>query len=126
MGTLRSVWTRLKPLLEAAMRSKPAAGAKADPKKTAAAISQFMAHFATVMAELEAAYKLKAQLDAKLGKAAEDGLKLLKPLLQEVDNAHKGGFNADNSLQDNMDGRITEMIDRLRELQANRSQVQWD
>jgi len=90
MGTLRSAWTRLKAQLDAAMKSKPAAGAKADPKKTALAIQQFLSKFAAIMAEFEDAYKLKAQVDVKLRKASEEGLKLLQPILQQVDAAQQG------------------------------------
>jgi hypothetical protein len=126
MGTLRSAWTRLKAQLDAAMKSKPAAGAKADPKKTAAAIQQFLSKFAAIMAEFEDAYKLKAQVDVKLRKASEEGLKLLQPILQQVDAAHKDGFNPDNSLQENVDGRLDEVIRLLKELKSNGCQVQWD
>ena len=126
MGTLRDVWARLKPLLEAAMKSKSAPNAKADLKKTTQVLQQFVSQFLPVMAELESAYKLKQQLDQKLGAASEKGIKLLQPMLQQVKAAHKDGFNADNSLEENLEGRLTEMYDRLRELRANRSQTQWD
>jgi hypothetical protein len=52
-------------------------------------------------------------------------MKLLQPLLQQVDAAHKDGFNADNSLQENLDGRIGEMMDRMKDLRRDRSSVQW-
>jgi len=126
MKTLRNVWGRLKPLLEAAIKSKSAPGAKADPKKTTLALQQFISRFAPVMAELEAAYKLKEQVDQRLAKASENGMKLLQPMLQQVIAAHKDGFNADGSLQDNMQGRLGEMIDRLKELKSYGCQVQWD
>jgi hypothetical protein len=126
MGTLRSVWSRLKPLLLAAMQSEPGAGAKADPKKSAALVKQFMAQFASVMTELEAIYKVKAQVDARFKKTSDDGLKLLQPFLQQVDAAHKLGFNPDNSQHSNMDDRLGEMIDRLKELKSYGCQVQWD
>jgi hypothetical protein len=126
MGTLNGVWTRLKPLLEAAIKSKTPPDAKADPKKTAAAIQQFITQFAPVMAELEAIYKTRAQVNARFATTAEKGMKLLQPLLQQVDAAHKDGFNPDSSLQGNLDDRLSEMIDRLKELKSYGCQVQWD
>jgi len=78
------------------------------------------------MAEFEDAYKLKAQVDVKLRKASEEGLKPLQPILQQVDAAHKDGFNPDNSLQENVDGRLDEMTRLLKELKSNGCQVQWD
>jgi len=125
MGTMRGVWARLKPLLEAAMKSKVAPGSKTDPKKTATAIQQFITHFAPIMTELEAAFKMKAQANAKFAAVADQGMKLLQPILQQVDDAHKDGFNADNSLQSDLDGRLGEMIDRLKELKKYGSEVQW-
>ena len=62
----------------------------------------------------------------KLRKASEEGLKLLQPILQQVDAAHKDGFNSDNSLQENVDGRLDEMTRLLKELKSNGCQVQWD
>ena len=126
MGTLRSVWARLKPLLLAAMQSEAGPGAKADPKKSAALVKQFVAQFAAIMTELEAIYKVKAQVDARFKKTSEDGLKLLQPFLQQIDAAHKVGFNPDNTSQGNMDDRLGEMIDRLKELKSYGCQVQWD
>ena len=108
------------------MKGKAAAGSKADPKKTATAIQQFITGFAPIMAELEANYKTKKEVDAKFAKIADKGMQLLKPILLQVDAAHKDGFNADNSLQSDLDGRLGEMIDRLKELKSYGCQVQWD
>jgi len=126
MGTLRGVWTRLKALLEGAMKSDMAPGAKADPKKAAALVKQFMTQFAPLMAELEANYKVKAQVDAKFRNIAERGMKLIQPFTQQVDAAHKLGFNPDNSQHGNLDGRLSELMDRLTDLKKDGSQVQWD
>jgi hypothetical protein len=125
MGTLNNVWNRLKALLDAAMKGKTAPGAKADPKKVAAAIHQFLTGFAAIMAEFEDIYKAKAKVDERLVAASDKAMKLLQPLLQQVDAAHKDGFNADNSLQENLDGRIGEMMDRMKDLRRDRSSVQW-
>ncbi|HUB81194.1 MAG TPA: hypothetical protein VMB03_20470 [Bryobacteraceae bacterium] len=122
---MKGVWDRLKVQLQAAMKSKTAAGAKVDPKKTVQAIQQFMTQFAPVMAELESAFKLKTQADAAFAKAAEKGMKLVTPMLQQVQTAHKAGFNADSSLEENMEGRLGEMFDRLKELKQYGSEVQW-
>lgn len=126
MKTLRANWVRLKNLIEAAIKGKSVPGAKTDPKKTAQALQQFVSRFLSVMNDLEAAYKLKEQLDQKLVKASENGMNLLRPMLQQVKTAHKDGFNADNSLEADMEGAIDNMIDLLKELKSNRSQVQWD
>jgi hypothetical protein len=126
MGTLRDVWGRLKGLLDAALKAKLAPGAKADPAKTAAAVKQFMSQFASLMTELEANYKTKAQVDAKFRNIAERGIKLLQPFVQQVDAAHKLGFNPDNSQHDNLDGRLDEMLDRMKDLRKDGSGVQWD
>ena len=115
----------MKALLQAAMKSKTTSGAKVDPKKTVLAIQQFMTQFAPIMAELESAFKLKAQADAAFARSAEKGMKLVTPMLQLVDAAHKAGFNDDNSLEEKMEGRLSEMFDRLKELKQYGSEVQW-
>jgi hypothetical protein len=125
MGTMKSVWDRLKTQLQAGMKSKPTAGAKVDSKKTVQAIQQFMTQFAPVMSELESAFKLKTQADAAFAKAAEKGMKMVTPMLQQVKAAHQAGFNDDNSLEENMEGRLGEMFDRLKELKQYGSEVQW-
>ena len=124
MGTLTNVWARLKPLLEAAMKST--AGGKADPKKTAAAIQNFISHFAGVMSQMEAVYKKKAEVDASFKQVSEQGLKLLGPMLQQLDAAHKEGFNPNGSAHQALDERMGEMMDRLKELKQYGSQTQWD
>jgi hypothetical protein len=116
---------QLKALLDKAIKSNPGPGAKADPKKTAAMIHDFMTKFAPMMAEMEAIFKMKAEVDAKFKKPADKGMNLLTPFLQQVDAAHKLGFNPDNSLQGDLDGRITEVFDLMKELKQYGSEVQW-
>jgi len=125
MGTINGVWERLKPLLDGAMKSTPQAGAKVDPKKASAAIQHFTSQFAGVLTQLDAIYKKKAEVDASFKVACDQGLKLLTPLLQQLDAAHKEGFNPNNSAHQNMDDRINEMIDRLKELRQYGSETQW-
>jgi hypothetical protein len=126
MGTLSGVWSRLKPLLEGAMKSTPAPEAKGDPKKAPAAIQHFISQFGGVMTQFETIYHKKKEVDESFKQASEQGLKLLEPLLQQLDAAHKNGFNPNSSAQQNMDDRIGEMIDRLKELKQYGSQTQWD
>ena len=126
MGTLSGVWTRLKAPLETAKKSTVASGGKADPKKSAHAIEQFLAKFAPVMAEFDNIYKEKAKVDASFRSAAEKGLAIVQAFTKEIDAAHKDGFNPDNTLQGNIDDRLSEMTDRLNDLKRDGTQVQWD
>jgi hypothetical protein len=126
MGTLSGVWDRLKPLLEGAMKSTPQAGSKVDQKKAAAAIQQFISQFGGVMTQMATIYQKKKEVDASFKEASEKGLKLLDPLLKQLDAAHKDGFNPNNSAHQNIDDRISEMMDRLKELKQYGSQTQWD
>jgi len=125
-GTLRGAWSRLKPLLEAAMKAKMAAGAKADQQKTNHAIDEFIRKFAPVMAEFENIYKAKEQLNNRFRAAADQGMKLLQPLQQQVEAAHKDGFNADSSLEENLEGRLSEVMGLLKELHSDGCGTQWD
>jgi len=125
MNTFRDAWARLKAQLDAAMKSKAAPGAKADPKKVAQAIQKFMSAFAPVMTDLDSAFKLKAQADAAFKKAGANGMNLVTPILQQVVAAHKDGFNADNTLQGNMEDRLDEVFRLLKELKQYGSEVQW-
>jgi hypothetical protein len=126
MGTLSGVWDRLKPLLEGAMKSGSEPGAKADPKKASATIQHFISQFEPVLKQFEAIYKKKKDVDASFKQTSEQGLKLLAPLLQQLDAAHKDGFNPNDSAHQSMDDRINEMIDRLKDLKQYGSQTQWD
>jgi len=126
MGTLRSVWDRLKGFLAQALQGKARApGAKADAKKMASAVQQFTAHFLPVFAEIDKHYKAKAQIEIGLKKSADAGLKLVQALKQQVVAADKDGFTT-GDLRESLEGRLDEMIDRLTELKQNGFGVQWD
>jgi len=126
MGTLRSVWDRLKALLAQALQGKGRApGAKADPKKMASAVQQFTTHFQAVFADIDRHYKAKAQIEAGLKTSADQALKLVQALKQQVVAADKDGF-ATGGLQESLEGRLDEMIDRLTELKHNGFGVPWD
>src|SRR5690348_18103928 len=93
MGTLRNVWDRLKALLAQALQGKGRApGAKADPKRMASAVQQFTTHFQPVFAEIDKHYKAKAQIEASLKTSADQALKLVQALKQQVTAADKDGF----------------------------------
>ena len=114
MGTLRNVWNRLKALLDSAVRGKPPA-AKADPQLTAA-VQQFTTNFLRAFAQIEKQYKDKAAIEADLKKSTAEALKLVQTLKQKV------AVVGDSDL----DGRVDEMADRLKELNRDGFQVQWD
>jgi hypothetical protein len=106
MGTLRSVWDRLKGFLAQALQGKGRApGAKADPKKMASAVQQFTSHFQPVFAEIDKHYKAKAQIEVNLKKSADSGLKLVQALKQQVVAADKDGFTT-GDLRESLEGRL--------------------
>ena len=61
-----------------------------------------------------------------VSEAAEKGLAIVQAFTKEIDAAHKDGFNPDNTLQGNIDDRLSEMTDRLNDLKRDGTQVQWD
>ena len=119
MHTLRDLWNLLKPLLEAAMKSKPAEGSHTDPKKIA---GEALQKFTPVMAELEKIYKLKAQVDEQLRKAAEKGMNILTPAWKATQN---DDFSSDKQSAKDLNDKLGLMINDLKELKSYGTQVQW-
>jgi len=126
MGTIHDVWERLKALLASALQGKARApNAKADPKKLATPVQQFTTKFLAALGEIDKAYKAKAQIEIGLKKAADDALKLTQALKQQIDAANKDGLT-EGQLRENLEGRLVEMTDRLKELKSLGFSVQWD
>jgi len=126
MGTLRNVWARLKALLAlAALGKARAASATADPKKMASLVQQFTTRFLPLFAQIESHYKQKAQIEAKLKKTVDEALKLTQALKQQIDAANKNGFT-EGRVREDLDGRLEEITDRLKDLKKDGFQVQWD
>jgi hypothetical protein len=126
MGTLTNVWKRLSDFFALAVQGKGrAANAKVDAKKVNAAVQKFNQEFQPVLAEIEKHYKAHKTVQDALKKTSEGGFKLVQALKTQIVAANKDGYTQ-GDLKDDLEGRLSELSDRLKDLKEDGFRVPWD